>query len=60
MRADKQKVGRLLKIARGQIDGILKMIEDDAYCMDISNQLMATASILRKANREVVRAHMAG
>ena len=28
--------------------------------MDISNQLMATASILRKANREVVRAHMAG
>ncbi len=60
VRADKQKVGRLLKIARGQIDGILKMIEDDAYCMDISNQLMATASILRKANREVVRAHMAG
>lgn len=60
MRADKQKVGHLLKIARGQIDGILKMIDEDAYCMDISNQLMATESILRKANREVVRAHMAG
>ena len=60
MRADKEKVGRLLRIARGQIDGILKMIEEDAYCMDISNQLMATTSILRKANREVVRAHMAG
>ena len=58
MRADKQKVGRLLKIARGQIDGILKMIEDDAYCMDISNQLMATQSILKKANRMVLRAHM--
>ena len=50
MRADKQKVGRLLKIARGQIDGNLKMNEDNAYCMDISNQLMATASTLRKAN----------
>ncbi len=60
MRADKQKVGRLLKIARGQLDGILKMIDEDAYCMDVSNQLMATESILRKANREVVRAHMAG
>lgn len=60
MRADKRKVGHLLKIARGQIDGILKMIEEDAYCMDVSAQLMATESILRKANREVVRAHMAG
>ena len=56
MRADKKKVGRLLRIARGQIDGILKMIDEDEYCMDISNQLMATESILRKANREVVRA----
>ena len=60
MRADRKKVEPLLRTARGQLDGVLKMIEDDAYCMDISNQLMATASILRKANREVVRAHMAG
>ena len=60
MQADRQKVERLLKTARGQLDGILKMVEENRYCMDISNQLMATASILRKANREVVRAHMAG
>ena len=30
---------RLLKTARGQIDGIIKMVEDDRYCMDISQQL---------------------
>ena len=42
------------------MDGILRMIENDAYCMDSSNQRMATAAILRKANREGVRAHMAG
>ena len=60
MRADKQKVGRLLKIARGQIDGILKMIEDDRYCIDISNQILATESILKRANREIIRAHMQG
>ena len=29
MKADKDKVCRLLKTARGQIDGILKMIEQD-------------------------------
>ena len=36
----------------------MKMIEDDRYCVDISNQLLATESILRKANSEVLKAHM--
>ena len=58
MQADKEKINRLLKTARGQIDGILKMVEDDRYCIDISNQLLATKSILQKANREILRAHM--
>ena len=58
MKADKEKVGRLLKTARGQIDGILKMIEEDRYCIDISNQIIATEAILHKANREVLHAHI--
>lgn len=58
MKADKEKVALLLKTARGQLDGLLKMVEDDRYCMDISNQLLATQAILKKANREVVQAHL--
>lgn len=58
MKADKVKVERLLKTARGQIDGILKMIEEDRYCVDISNQIMATEAILKSANKEVISAHM--
>jgi len=58
MRADKQKITSLLKTARGQIEGILKMVEDDRYCIDISNQLLATESILRKTNKEIIHAHM--
>lgn len=58
MRANHEQVRRLLKTARGQIDGILKMVEEDRYCLDVSNQLMATQSILKKANRQVIRAHM--
>ena len=60
MMAEKQTVGRLLKTARGQIDGILKMIDEDRYCMDISHQVMATEAILRRANKEIIRAHMKG
>ncbi|MDO5410320.1 MAG: metal-sensing transcriptional repressor [Lachnospiraceae bacterium] len=58
MKADKQQVTRLLKTARGQIDGILKMIEEDRYCIDISTQLMAATSVLQRANKEVLSAHL--
>lgn len=58
MKADKIAITRLLKTARGQIDGILKMIEDDRYCIDISNQVCATESILNKVNKEILKAHI--
>ena len=58
MQADKAKINRLLKTARGQIEGILKMVEEDRYCMDISHQLMATEAILNKANKEILAAHL--
>ena len=58
MQADHKKIERLLKTARGQIDGILRMVEEDRYCMDISAQVTATDSILRKVNNEIIRAHM--
>lgn len=58
MKADHAQVERLLKTARGQIDGILRMVEEDRYCIDISNQLLATQSILKKTNRMVLKAHL--
>ena len=60
MRANREAVARLLKTARGQIDGILNRVENDRYCVDISNQIMATQSILTKANREILKAHIGG
>ena len=58
MKADKEKTLRKLKIARGQLDGIMKMIEDDRYCVDISTQLMSTLSLLKNVNREILQAHI--
>lgn len=58
MKADRKKVEQLLKTAKGQIDGVLKMIDEDRYCIDISNQLLSLKSIIDKANKEVIRAHM--
>lgn len=58
MQADKGKTLRLLKTARGQMDGIIRMVEEDRYCIDISNQLLATQAILNKINKEILHAHM--
>ena len=58
MKAKKGDIVHKLKIARGQLDGILQMVEENRYCVDISNQLLATQAILRRANKEVVSAHM--
>lgn len=58
MKAEKSKVLPLLKTARGQLDGIINMVEDDRYCIDISHQLLSTAALISKANREVLAAHL--
>ncbi|MBY4798269.1 metal-sensing transcriptional repressor [Collinsella sp. AGMB00827] len=60
MRADREQVLRLLKTARGQIDGIMRMVDSDRYCIDISTQLMATASLLNRINADVLKAHIEG
>ncbi len=58
MKADKSSVTRSIKIARGQLDGVLRMIEEDRYCVDISNQLLATQALLKRVNKEIMHAHI--
>lgn len=58
MKADNAKINRMLKTARGQIDGILKMVEEDRYCIEIAQQLMATEAILNRVNKEILTAHL--
>jgi CsoR family transcriptional regulator, copper-sensing transcriptional repressor len=47
-----------LKTARGQIDGITRMIEEDRYCIDVSNQISAAIALLKKANLIILKQHM--
>lgn len=58
MQAEPKRTLRLLKTARGQIDGIIRMVEEDRYCIDIAQQLMATEALLNTVNREILTAHL--
>ena len=56
--ADQKKVLRLLKTARGQMDGIIKMVEEDRYCIDLSTLVMAAEAMLNRVNQEILTAHL--
>lgn len=58
MNIEQKKALQTLKISKGQIEGTIKMIEDGRYCVDISNQIIASQSLLRKANLLILKQHM--
>ena len=47
-----------LKTVRGQVDGIIKMIQDERYCIDVANQVLAAQSLLRKAELSILQGHL--
>ena len=53
----KQLINRL-KLAEGQIRGIQRMIESDAYCPDILVQVSAVTSALNSFSRELLSEHL--
>ena len=55
---DQDKIKKYLTIAKGQLDGIIKMIDEDRYYLDVSDQLMATRELLKKANNLILKNHI--
>lgn len=58
MNQQKKDALQTLKTARGQLDGILRMLEEDRYCIDISNQILAAQSLLKRANLSILKQHL--
>lgn len=55
---DKKQVLDLLKTSKGQVEGIIKMLEDDRYCVDISKQILSVQALLKKANLRIIDQHI--
>lgn len=47
-----------LNIAIGQVNGLKKMVENDAYCMDILTQSLAIQKSLSSLSKLVVENHV--
>lgn len=58
MNNEKKEAMKTLRISKGQIEATIKMIEDDRYCVDVSNQIIAAQSLLKKANLLILKQHI--
>ena len=54
---NKRLVNRLSRV-EGQIRGIKKMVEEDAYCIDILIQVAAANAALNSFNKELLAEHI--
>ena len=53
----KVKMIRSLRTAGGHIEGIRRMVEEDAYCVDILKQIAAVQGLLSRAARTLAESH---
>lgn len=47
-----------LKTARGHLDAVVRMVEEDTYCPEVMKQLSAVQGSLERASRLVLRNHL--
>jgi DNA-binding FrmR family transcriptional regulator len=58
MDAHQRSVVNRLKTARGHLNGVVAMVEQDAYCPDVMKQLAAVQGLVDGASRMMLRRHL--
>lgn len=53
-----KQVLNLLKTSKGHLEAVIKMVENDRYCVDVSKQILAIQALLKKANLKIIDKHI--
>jgi len=56
MQQSTKTINRLRRL-EGQLRGIIKMLEEDRYCIDVLHQMQAVKSALARAESEILKDH---
>jgi DNA-binding FrmR family transcriptional regulator len=60
MRQDaKESALKRLRRIEGQVRGLMRMVDEDRYCIDIVTQISAARAALRKVEEEILQDHVA-
>jgi CsoR family transcriptional regulator, copper-sensing transcriptional repressor len=49
---------RRLKTIEGHLRGIIRMLEEDAYCIDVIRQIQAVEAALNKVSSQILENHL--
>lgn len=55
---DKKLLLNRLNRIEGQVRGLKRLVEENVYCIDIINQVMAVNSALNSVNKELLAEHI--
>ena len=58
VKAEKKVLDTRLASIEGHIKGIRKMVDDEAYCVDVLKQTYAVERALQKFEAELLRGHL--
>ncbi|GMV33915.1 MAG: transcriptional regulator [Chloroflexi bacterium] len=49
---------RRLKTVEGHLRGVIRMVEEDAYCIDVIRQIQAVEAALNKVSAKILEEHL--
>lgn len=55
-----ERVVHRIKIIQGHLEKVRRMVEEDAYCIDILHQSQAVQSALQKLDEVIMEYHLTG
>jgi DNA-binding FrmR family transcriptional regulator len=55
---DKDAVGKRLRRIEGQVRGLQRMVDEDAYCIDVLTQISATTKALQAVALQLLEEHL--
>jgi DNA-binding FrmR family transcriptional regulator len=55
---ENDKTLRRLKTIEGHLKGVIRMVEEDAYCIDVIRQIQAVDAALNKVSTQILESHL--
>jgi CsoR family transcriptional regulator, copper-sensing transcriptional repressor len=49
---------RRLKTIEGHLRGVIRMVEEDSYCIDVIRQIQAVEAALNKVSSQILESHL--
>jgi DNA-binding FrmR family transcriptional regulator len=58
MNSESDEVLKRLKNAEGHLRGVIRMVEEGVYCIDVIRQIQAVQAALNKINTTILEEHL--